>query len=165
MPGNRKSVYWDSCAFLSYVNEIPARIRVLETLLEKSSAGEIIIYTSTLSHVEVAFSESERETHVLSTEVEIQISNLWADTNLVTSVELHPAIALIARRLMRDAVAIGQSLKPLDATHLATAQWLSDVGRNVDEFHTYDKGFSKYAAVVSFDIVEPYVQQPRLTSP
>ena len=165
MPGNRKSVYWDSCAFLSYVNEIPARMPALEALLEQSAAGEITIYTSTLSQVEVAYAESERVARALSPEVESQISNLWADANLVTSVELHPAIALIARRLMRDALAIGQSLKPPDATHLATAQWLSAVGRNVDEFHTYDKGFSKYADVVSFDIVEPYVQQPRLTSP
>ena len=163
MPGNRKSVYWDSCAFLSYVNEVPARIRVLDALLDQSAKGEITIYASTLSHVEVAYAESEKKAKELSPEIERQISSLWADANLVTSVELHPAIALIARRLMRDALAIGQSLKPPDATHLATAQWLSEVGFDVNEFHTYDKGFSKYAAVVSFDIVEPYVQQPRLT--
>lgn len=162
MPGNRKCVYWDSCAFLSYVNAIPARMPALEALLEQAAAGEITIYASTLSHVEVAFANTEKQSDTLSPEIERQINSLWADANLVTSVELHPAIALIARRLMRDALAIGQSLKPPDATHLATAQWLSDVGINVDEFHTYDKGFSKYAAVVSFAIVEPYVQQPRL---
>ena len=162
MPDNRKSVYWDSCAFLSYVNAIPDRISALEALLDQSDKGEITIYTSTLSHAEVAFANSEKQSETLSPEIEIQISSLWADANLVTSVELHPAIALIGRDLMRDGLTRGWRLKPLDAIHLATAQWLSEVGFNVDEFHTYDTGIFKYAVAVNFDIVKPYVQQPNL---
>ena len=96
MPGNRKSVYWDSCAFLSYVNAIPVRMPALDALLEQSAAGEITIYASTLSHVEVAFANTEKQSDTLSPEIERQINSLWADANLVTSVELHPAIALIA---------------------------------------------------------------------
>lgn len=62
-----KPIYWDSNAFLSYVNELPDRMPVLDVLLEASSkiGGEVEIHTSTLSHVEVAFGASEQMRQVL----------------------------------------------------------------------------------------------------
>ena len=63
---------------------------------------------------------------------------------------------------MRDAITKGWSLKPLDAIHLATAQWLSSVGVTVDEVHTYDNSLVKYGPIVGFSIMEPYAPQPRM---
>ena len=63
---------------------------------------------------------------------------------------------------MRNAIAQGWSLKPLDSIHLATAKWLSDLGMPVGEFHTYDRQLNKYAAMVGVKILEPYTPQPGL---
>ena len=138
MPDTPTILYWDSSAFLSYVNEIPDRIPTLEALLESSANGIIELYTSTISHVEVAFGASEQQQRRLDPEIEQQIDSLWSDPKVVVSVEYHGRIGQIARDLMRLAVTRGWSLKPLDAIHLATAQWLSGLGIEIDEFHTYD---------------------------
>ena len=81
MPETPKLIYWDSNAFLSYVNEHPDRMPVLDVLLEESSkvGGEVKIYTSTLSHVEVAFGASEQMGQVLDPQIEQMINDLWAD--------------------------------------------------------------------------------------
>ena len=94
--------------------------------------------------------------------MEEQISSLWSDPNVVVSVEYHDGIGQFARQLMRHAVTRGWRLKPLDAIHLATVQWLSSVGIEIDEFHTYDAGIFKYAPIVDFSICEPHTLQPRM---
>ena len=64
---------------------------------------------------------------------------------------------------MRLAVTRGWSLKPLDAIHLATAQWLSSLGIEIDEFHTYDThALFKYVPIVDFNVCEPHTLQPRM---
>lgn len=135
---------------------------ILEELLESSSGGSrtIKLYTSTLSQVEVAFAASERRQQQLSPEVEDQISALWEDSESVVSVEYQEAIGVIAKDLIRDAIANGWSLKPLDAIHLATAQWLLSVGITLDEFHTYDTGLFKYEDIVGIPIIRPRRLKP-----
>ena len=162
MLGNRKSVYWDANVFLSYVNAMPGHMPVLNALMEQSLSGAITIYTSGLSRVEVAFSDSEQQARAQSPEIESQINRFWEDESAITSIEILPAITLSARGMMRDGLARGWSLKPLDAIHLATAQWLIVAGYAIEEFHTYDASLFKYADVAGCDIVEPYVEQPRL---
>lgn len=161
MPDSPSIIYWDSCVLLSYVNEYPERIPALEALLERSTSGEIDLYTSEISRVEVAFAASEQKRRRLDPGSEQRIDSLWADSNVIVSVEYHGAIGQVARGLMREAITRGWSLKPLDAIHLATAQWLSNTGIAVDEFQTYDN-LSRYAAVVDFSICEPYTPQPRM---
>lgn len=164
MPGSLKNIYWDSNVFISYVNAIPERLSVLEALLEDSARdnGSIRLYTSTLAHTEVAFGISEQQNRRLDPAVEQRIDGLWLDTGTVNSVELQREIALLARGLIRQAVAKGWSLKPPDAIHLATAQWLSSIGLAVEEFHTYDQRLFRYASFVGFDIREPHTRQPRM---
>ena len=70
MPDTPTIIYWDSSAFLSYVNEHPDRISTLEALLESSANGTIELYTSTISHVEVAFGASEQQRRRLDPEIE-----------------------------------------------------------------------------------------------
>ena len=162
MPDTPAILYWDSSAFLSYVNEIPDRIPTLEALLESSANGIIELYTSTISHVEVAFGASEQQQRRLDPEIEQQIDSLWSDPKVVVSVEYHGRIGQTARDLMRHAVTRGWSVKPLDAIHLATAQWLSSLGIEIDEFHTYDTRLFKYVPIVDFNVCEPHTLQPRM---
>lgn len=162
MPDTPARIYWDANVFLSYVNAIPNRMPVLDALFSKSASGAIVIYTSALSHVEVAFGASEKDRNMLNREIEQKIASLWADTEAVVSVEYHEAIGESAKDLIRDAIKNGWSLKPLDAIHLATAQWLLDVGITVDEFHTYDDRLFKYKDIVGYPIHEPHTPQPRM---
>lgn len=164
MPGSLKIVYWDADAFLSYINEYPGRVEILERLLNLSadSDGPIQIYTSTLSHAEVAFAASEQQRGALDPEQEAQMDALWDDPAAVVSVDVHRDILHLARTLIRESITRGRSLKPPDAIHLATAQWLSDSGISIAEFHTYDQRLLGYSEMVGFEIVEPYTDQPLL---
>ena len=158
MPDRRSIIYWDACVFLEYINGMGERVPILEALLNSSASdsGAVKIHTSSLSIVEVSFAASEREQQALDPEVERRIDNLWADSGAIVPVEYHDIIGREARRLIRDAIPMGWRLRPQDAVHLATAQWLSSAGINVEEFHTYDKALYKYADIVGFKILEPY---------
>ena len=162
MPENPQVICWDSSAFLSYVNEVPDRIQTLETLLERSASGEVDLYTSAISHVEVAFGASEQLRGRLDLEIERRIDSLWADSNVVVAVEYQSLIGRVARDMMREAVTRGWGLKPLDAIHLATAQWLFNTGTEIEEFQTYDVRLTRYASIVDFRICEPYNPQPKM---
>ena len=165
MAGSLNNIYWDACVFLSYINdEDPSRTIVLEALLGQSSSKDssINLYTSVLSHVEVSFADSERRQRMLDPEQEHRISALWSDTDAVLSVEFNESISKLATNLLRESVALSLSLKPADAIHLATAQWLSQTGLHITEFHTYDLRLQRYEEAVGFRIVEPNTEQPRL---
>ena len=164
MPETPKLIYWDSNVFLSYVNELSDRMPVLDVLFETSSrvGGTVNIHTSTLTQVEVAFAASEQTQQVLDPQVEQALNDLWADQEVVVTVEYHIGIGQIAKSLIRDAITRGWSLKPLDAVHLATAQWLSNSGLALEEFHTYDKGLEKFESFLNFTICEPRAEQPRM---
>lgn len=156
------AIYWDANAFLSYINEFSERMPVLEALLGSSAGGGIQIYTSALSQVEVAFAASEQQQKVLDSAAERKINRLWDDPRAVVLVEYHDGIGRDARSLIRDAITYGWSLKPLDAIHLATARWLSRLGYQVAEFHTYDHALHKYNSLAGFQICEPYSAQPSM---
>ena len=161
MPETPQNLYWDACTFLAYVNEEPGRVDIVSGLLESSFAGEILIYTSDLSRVEVAFSNSEKSQQDLDEETQAKIDSLWAD-RVVTMVDFHVGIAELARTLMVQALRHGWSMRSHDAVHLATAQWLFDNGVSIDEFHTFDEGLDKFGAILNFKICRPYTQNPRL---
>ena len=162
MPSAAKAIYWDSNCFLSYVDAAPDRIDALETLLASSAGGETWLYTSAISQVEVAFGASERKRQALDPNVERQINSLWADPEVVAVVDYHSFIGEIAKGMIRDAVARGWSLKPVDAIQLATAQWLRSEGVAINEFHTYDRNLFRFADICGFRILEPYIEQPNL---
>ena len=157
MPDAPKTIYWHANCFLAYVNEETDRIAVLNALFDLSESGEIRLYASIISQVEVAFSDTERRRRALEPEMEYRIDGLWKEAGVVNPVEFNDTIGLAARGLMRYSVSRGWSLKPLDAIHLATAQWLPNLGAQVDEFHTYDGGLSRYSHIVGFPIGEPRI--------
>ncbi len=164
MPDGRRMIYWDAACFLSYINAQPDRLPTLEALLGASAreSGDIKLYTSALSKVEVAFAASEQKRQALDPEVEERIAQLWSDPDATVIVEYHDGIGDFARDMIRSAVAQGWSLKPLDAIHLATAQWLAAVSLPLDEFHTYDAGLLRWSSALSLNIVRPYLLQSPL---
>ena len=164
MPESRRIIYWDACNYLSYINGISDRLPVLEALLDASASdnGAIKIYTSVLSKVEVSFGATEQRRQALDPLVEQAIESLWTDPGATVTVEYHDGVGREASRLMRDVITRGWSLKPLDAIHLATARWLSNVGFVVGEYQTYDTQLFRYKDVIGINVLEPYVIQPNL---
>ncbi len=155
----RQKIYWDSCVWLSYINAIADRLPILDGLLADSASehGNIEIYASSLSQVEVAFAAAEQLKQALDSAVEEKIDQLWADRDTVKLIEYHDGIGREARRLMRLAITRSWQLKPYDAIHLATAKAMQ-----VAEFHTYDKDLSKFADDVGVPITQPHTMMPRM---
>ncbi len=154
-------IYWDSCAFLSYINEHPQRIAHLDAVLEEIEKGDggHLLVTSTLTKAEVAYGADEKTNHQLDPDTEDRINALWLPGGPVTFVEFHSDIADRARNLMRVAVQRQWKLTPLDAVHLATAEWV-----DVDELHTYDGNLAKLATLIGCLVCEPYALQTKLPS-
>jgi predicted nucleic acid-binding protein len=87
---------------------------------------------------------------------------MWRDPSLLL-VEVSPQLMYKARDLMRNAIALGYVLKPLDAIHLVTAQWVSEEDIPITGFHTYDKTLTKYQQLIGgIPICEPVPLIPRL---
>jgi predicted nucleic acid-binding protein len=148
-------VYWDACVFLSYINGHAERLPQIEGVLQES--GSLIqIVTSVISITEVAFAKAEQDGAALLAEEEEKIKKLWEIGSPIETIEYYELLAEDARALMRAGVPLGFSLKPLDALHLATADRLK-----VRDFHTYDPGLAKYAALTKtkFAIIEPVPNQ------
>jgi predicted nucleic acid-binding protein len=159
MPDKRKRIYWDADVWLSYINGEPDRLPILDALLADSSSteGNIALYTSELSEVEVSHAKSEQDKKALDADIERKIDNLWADRDTLKVVEYHHTIGIEARNYIRLGIEKGWQLKPLDAIHLATARcW------QVLEFHTYDKRLLKYSNDVGFLIMNPHIISPRM---
>ncbi len=157
MPDSPQRIYWDACVFLSFIEGHPDRSKAIRTWLEKAEKGKVVIVTSTLSIVEVAFGKQEKDRGALIPEEEAKINHLWTPESPVALAEFHTSIALEARRLMRDAMASEIGLKPADAIHLATCRNLG-----IDEFHTYDGKLGGAAGISQLTITEPSLEQGEL---
>lgn len=163
MPEALPRIYWDADVFLSYINGIPERLPNIEALLEKSGTDFQLI-TSSISVVEVAFGKAEQDGKALDAEIEARINALWSPESPVRLVEFHPMIADGAKALLRESIARGWRVKPMDAIHLSTARQES-----VKEFHTYDD-LARYSApgpsgeppILDFRIGPPQAAQPKL---
>lgn len=159
MPEERYFIYWDACVWTSYIGGVPERLPILDAILDRSAdrRDPTALITATLSITEVAYAAQEKSSGRLDPRVLDRIDQLWADTSVVQLVEFHDLIARDARELVRRAMEAGQSLKPADAIHLATAQRMGVV-----EFHTYDERLRGKAFLVKFPLMEPRTSQARL---
>jgi len=157
MPSKSLTTYWDACVFLSYINGIPDRMPMIDALLSEAERGEILIVTSMISVVEVAFGYAEQEKKAFSPEMEEKIKRLWDGSSPIRLVEFYRHIAEDAQGLIRIAMQRGWSLKAADAIHLATARRME-----VGSLHTYDDKLPRYADDVGLSITAPATTKPQL---
>ena len=158
MPEASGLIYWDSCIFLDYIDGSPQWMPILDSLLDRASRiGDIVIVTSTLSIVEVAFAKAERDGSILDDTVVAAIDALWADRSAVQLVEFDQRIAREARRILRGSIEIGRGLKPMDAIHLATASLM-----NVADCHTTDDRLQAWSNDLGFPVRDPWTETPTL---
>jgi predicted nucleic acid-binding protein len=161
MKSDTSLVYWDSCVFLSYINDEPGRSKVINDLFAEVEKGNGKILTSTVAIVEVACASHERTSSILSLEIQELLDQLWMDSN-ISLVEVNQQIAELARQLIRDAIPNSWVLKPKDAVHLASALWIDKNVSKVNEFITYDTDLTKYQTMIGILVKEPYLLQQRL---
>ncbi len=151
--------YCDSCVFLAYFNGEAGRVDTLDQLFEEiTSGGNRKLITSAFSIIEVAHLASEKQRGKIDPTVEQTLDDFWQNTTLLEIVDFHDLLARQARGLMRQALALGYSLKGPDALHLVSAQAVG-----ATEFYTYDdKLLERYADIIGVTVCQPYVSQPRL---
>ena len=158
MPNAPRMIYWDSCIFLDYIAGTLQWMPTLDSLLDRTSTvGDIVIVTSTLSIVEVAFAKTERDGRALDDAVVTAIDALWADRSAVQLVEFDQRIAREARRLLRRSMEMGRGLKPMDAVHLATASLML-----VADCHTTDDRLQAWDNDLGFRVRDPWTEAPKL---
>jgi predicted nucleic acid-binding protein len=153
--------YWDSCVFLSYLENHPERVPVIEAMLDdaKEYQRDQKIITSTLSIAEVCYVDGSEEDEEV-------IDQLWNNIAIIEIIEFHEGIARLARSIVRAVRALpaphteqAWKISGPDAVHLATAQLFS-----VHTFFTYDKKLLRLdgRGIVPFSIVKPFTPRPRL---
>ncbi len=124
-------VYWDSCAWLGFLNGETEKKRELELVYsEAHSKGAFEIWTSALTLVEVRRIRAEQyDQKPLSTAHLNTIRDVFRQ-KFVKTVPLDGALAEQARDVFRETPNLG---KWQDAVHLVSAiRW------NVHTLHTYD---------------------------
>lgn len=155
-----KRYYWDANVFLSFISGEAARLPHLEALLDSADDGDIELYTSELSVVEVAFAAHEKATGGLDPATERAIDALWDHPSPVRRIDVSALITREARTLVRVALATpGQGIKPPDAIHLATAKRLG-----VDALQTYEDAAARtrWATLSGLAVEEPIAAQPKM---
>ena len=124
-----KRYYWDACAWIALINEEPGRYDNCQWIIDEASRGNIQIFTSSLSLVEVLKTKCSGEYKEIEEQREKAFED-FLEQDFVYEVFLDNEIGKLARSLIRK---YDKLKKPNDGIHLATA-----VHYDVDELHTYD---------------------------
>lgn len=157
MPDIPRMIYWDSSVFLHYMEGTSKWMSILDALIDEASkTGNLVIVTSTLSIVEVAYAKSEKSGRALDPAVVAGMDALWGDRSAVQLVEFDQVIARDARSLLRRSVETRRKLTPPDAIHLATAAIMK-----VSECQTTDEQMKKWNDL-GFPVQDPWTPFPKL---
>lgn len=150
-------VGWDANVWCSYLDQDLDRLPDIDALLAEARAKKLVIVTSTLSLVEVAYVAAERAAGALSAQAEADIDGLWTPGGVVRMVELSPVVSRRARGYIREAMVNKRRLTPRDAIQIASAVVAGAVA-----FHTYDTDLEKFSELAGIKISRPEAQQPLL---
>lgn len=152
--------YWDANAWIAYIRrEMPTadngikdpRFTMCQEVLKRAEAGEIEIVTSSFTLAEVCKKRSE----IRGPQVNLPA---FFDQPFILQMPVDKEVGLRAQQLQLSGVG---SLKPADATHVASAL----IG-NVQIFHTFDDGLLKLSKVLTLSdgrqlqIVKPTKETP-----
>lgn len=109
-------IYWDSCAFLGWLQREPDKENLCAGTLERAKAGEVGIVTSALTLTEVLWTKgAPKITADKADTLRKFFRHSWIRVQNVSR-----GIAEIAQDVVWD-----QNVKPKDAIHVATAISLS----------------------------------------
>lgn len=136
---DKSKVYWDSCAWLGLLNKESDKLSELEYVWTQAQKGEVEIWTSTISQVEVcklasecdqiAIKGSAHKKSIMTEDNLLEIENIF-NQPFVKRVPLDVEISSRARRLFREVLGLN---KVPDAVHLISAiKW------DIPTIHTYD---------------------------
>lgn len=120
-----KTVYWDSCVFHALFSEETGRVDTCRKIIEAAFKGEIQIYTSAITAVEVVWIKNLDR---MSPKHEETIQKFF-EHKFIRVLTCDRGIAAEARRLLWQ----HSKLRPKDAVHVASA-----ISQGVDVMHTYD---------------------------
>jgi predicted nucleic acid-binding protein len=121
MASKPKIIYWDSCVFISAIQETPGRYEILQKILRAAQTGEIVILTSALAIAEVARCYSKNDpAHKVKSFAELtnDLNKIKAffDNDYISVYQVDRAIANEAAD-----ISLKYPLFPQDAIHIATA--------------------------------------------
>lgn len=122
---DRPKVCWESSPFVSVINDEAGRSHICFALLEAARKGEIELYTSTLTLIEVFKVPTTSKEEEAEEAIQKFFRNRW-----IRKQTPDWFVAIEARRLQRQF----PHLDGRDATHLATAVYVG-----ADYLHTYDE--------------------------
>jgi predicted nucleic acid-binding protein len=147
--------YWDSGVFSAYINQEADRWRIVQSMLEECNAGNIEIWTSTLSITEVA-SDKEGIGKVLSIDIEDRINSLWTPPSQIKLIEVSEKVCRQARGVIRHIHANNQrGIRSMDAIHIGSA-----IQKGIKEIHTFDD-ITKFADILGIKITAPKLIEPK----
>jgi predicted nucleic acid-binding protein len=106
-------IYWDSDAFLGYLQNEPGKAAQCEGTLERARKGEVVIVTSSLTLAEVLWMKGAPRT----TKQKAELVRQFFRKSYIRVVNVTRKIAEEAQELVWD-----HSIKPKDAIHVATAK-------------------------------------------
>lgn len=128
-----KTVYWDSCVWISWINQEKGRFEKVNYAIEEAKKGNLRIMTSMLTLAEVCKVKCDGEVKSSPEASDDPFATLL-DSRFIILVEVDWFVCSKARWLFRNFQKDGLG-KPNDAIHLATA-----LLESVDELHTFDGG-------------------------
>jgi predicted nucleic acid-binding protein len=129
---NQSKVYWDSCAWIGFINSEVGKIHPLRAIWEDAQKGKHQLWVSAYAHLEV-FKLSATSGDPLPPDLSDERVEEMFTQPFVMRVQLDSEIAKLARDFRRKFGDHGLTHRP-DAIHLATAAYW-----NLDELHTWDR--------------------------
>lgn len=119
-------IYWDSDAFLGWLQAEPGKVELCSGTLKRAEAGEVVIITSALTIAEVLWMRG-------APTIPQQKANLVRGFFRRS----HMRVRNVTRQIAEEAQDLvwNHSIRPKDAIHVATA-----IGASVVALETFDEG-------------------------
>ncbi|MFO1090418.1 MAG: type II toxin-antitoxin system VapC family toxin [Hyphomicrobiales bacterium] len=137
-------IYWDSDAFLGWLNNDPGKADKCGDVLQRAERGDVLIVTSALTLAECLWMRGQAK---VPQEKAQFVRRFFRRSNI--------RVYNVTRRLAEDAQDLvwGNGIKPKDAIHVATALHLK-----VDALETFDADMIKKSGKVGDPLLK--IRQP-----
>jgi predicted nucleic acid-binding protein len=128
MPSKPKLIYWDSCVFLSAIQQTAGRYAILKAILDCAAADRVVIVTSALTIAEVVKMDCGSADSAQMAKDAVAIQQFFENDYLAIK-NVDRIVAAQASDIVRQ-----YGIKPPDAIHIVTA-----LISKCDRLETYDE--------------------------